>query len=378
MKNMTHTALILFIVCLFTGCDGNIARRSVTKAEVPEMELHTFKLPMNYTNQILEAFCHPTSTRIGEADCMLIYNHLMHAIGIIDLTHQRPLKQIKLKLEGENRIGDVRGIFSYKDDFILRSSFGFHRIDGTGNILSSWSGDHYLKGHEELKEYSIMIPELMTYFNLYNFAGYDECNGLTTFSIYKNKKENGEYPKKILVVDCHTCEVVDVIDVFCPERMKQEPHLGILGSANSIPHGDLVIYNFPASDDVYVYNRKTKDTRTYSLESNFTKPYYQCKEEDEEGLSTGHYFPLRYDALHDCFWRVQQQPKTERQGIADKAFSIVRISSDFQVTEEYIIPNKKGTLPYALFTEKQLLLNRPNLQGNEENVIFFYGINTKR
>ena len=189
------------------------------------MELHTFKLPMNYTNQVLEAFCHPTSTRIGEADCMLIYNHLMHAIGIIDLTHQRPLKQIKLKLEGENRIGDVRGIFSYKDDFILRSSFGFHRIDGTGNILSSWSGDHYLKGHEELKEYSIMIPELMTYFNLYNFAGYDECNGLTTFSIYKNKKENGEYPKKILVVDCHTCEVVDVIDVFCPERMKQEPHL---------------------------------------------------------------------------------------------------------------------------------------------------------
>ena len=89
-------------------------------------------------------------------------------------------------------------------------------------------------------------------------SDYDERNGRMTFSIYKQKKEDGEYPKKILVVDCKNCEVVDVVDVRCSERMKREAQLGILGSVNSLPHGDSVIYNFPASAEVFVYNRKDK------------------------------------------------------------------------------------------------------------------------
>ena len=375
MKIHTHIVYILFIAFCFIACNEGTSRRSKVKAEMPELEFHSFKLPIDYTSQVLDGFCHPTSTRIGEKDCMLIYNNLMHTIEVISLTEQKALKQIKLRMEGDNRIGEVRGVFLHGKHFILRTSFGIHRIDDEGNILSTWSGDVFLKANDELEGFSIMIPELMTYFNLYNFAGYDEQNGLITFSIYKWKKENGEYPKKILVLDCNTCEVVDVIDVFCSERMKQEPRLGILGSVNSIPHGNRGIYNFPASADVYVYARMEKTTQRYSPESDFAEPYYRCKErDDEEGLHTGHYFPLCYDALHNCFWRVQQRPQAERQGIAGKAFSIVRLSSDFQVTDEHIIPTDKEILPYPLFTEDGLILNRPYRQENEEKVICFYGI----
>lgn len=92
----------------------------------------------------------------------------------------------------------------------------------------------------------------------------------------------------ILVVDCKSCEVVDVVDVRCPERMKCEAQSGILGSVNSLPYGDSVMYNFPASAEVFVYNRKDKTTQCYTLGSDFTEAYYQCQEAGDEGLSSGY------------------------------------------------------------------------------------------
>lgn len=374
MKFRTTVILIGLYAFLLTACGDSSSSRRKVKAEVPAMDFHSIKLPMEYTSEALGGFCHPTSTQIDGMDCMLMYNALIHAVEIIDLTHMKPFKQIKLKEEGSERIGDVRGVFHHQGNFILCASFGFYRIDGEGNLLTKWSGDEYLKANPSLEGFSIMIPELMTYFNLYNFTSYDERNDRMTFSIYKQEKEDGEYPKKILVVDCKSCEVVDVVNVVCPERMKREAQLGILGSVNPLPYGDSVIYNFPASAEVFVYSRKHKTTQCYTLGSDFTEHYYQCQEADDEGLTSGYYFPLRYDVLRHCFWRVQQKPMVKGQGIAGKAFSILRISPNFQVTDEYLIPEDKGLLPYLLFTETQLMLNRPYNSGDGESVLCFYGI----
>lgn len=374
MKFRTTVILIGLYAFLLTACGDSSSSRRKVKAEVPTMDFHSIKLPMEYTSEALGGFCHPTSTQIDGMDCMLMYNALIHAVEIIDLTHMKPFRQIKLKEEGRERIGDVRGVFYHQGNFILCASFGFYRIDGEGNLLAKWAGDEYLKANHSLKGFSIMIPELTMYFNLYNFTGYDERNDRMTLSVYKQEKEDGEYPKKILVVDCKSCEVVDVVNVACPERMKREAQLGILGSVNSLPYGDSVIYNFPASAEVFVYNRKDRTTQCYTLGSDFTEPYYQCQGAGDEGLASGYYFPLRYDVLRHCFWRVQQKPMAKGQGIAGKAFSIVRISPDFQVTDEYIIPKDKGLLPYLLFTEKQLMLNRPYDSDDGESVLCFYGV----
>ncbi|MBQ3609650.1 MAG: DUF4221 family protein [Bacteroidaceae bacterium] len=374
MKFRTTVILIGLYAFLLTACGDSSSSRRKVKAEVPTMDFHSIKLPMEYTSEALGGFCHPTSTQIDGMDCMLMYNALIHAVEIIDLTHMKPFRQIKLKEEGRERIGDVRGVFYHQGNFILRTSFGFYRIDGEGNLLAKWAGDEYLKANHSLKGFSIMIPELTMYFNLYNFTSYDERNDRMTLSIYKQEKENGGYPKKILVVDCKSCEVVDVVNVACPERMKREAQLGILGSVNSLPYGDSVIYNFPASAEVFVYNRKDRTTQCYTLGSDFAEPYYQCQGAGDEGLASGYYFPLRYDVLRHCFWRVQQKPMAKGQGIAGKAFSIVRISPDFQVTDEYLIPKDKGLLPYLLFTEKQLMLNRPYDSDDGESVLCFYGV----
>lgn len=374
MKFRTTVILIGLYAFLLTACGDSSSSRRKVKAEVPTMDFHSIKLPMEYTSEALGGFCHPTSTQIDGMDCMLMYNALIHAVEIIDLTHMKPFRQIKLKEEGRERIGDVRGVFYHQGNFILRTSFGFYRIDGEGNLLAKWAGDEYLRANHSLKGFSIMIPELTMYFNLYNFTGYDERNDRMTLSIYKQDKEDGEYPKKILVVDCKSCEVVDVVNVACPERMKREAQLGILGSVNSLLYGDSVIYNFPASAEVFVYNRKDRTTQCYTLGSDFTEPYYQCQGAGDEGLASGYYFPLRYDVLRHCFWRVQQKPMAKGQGIAGKAFSIVRISPDFQVTDEYLIPKDKGLLPYLLFTEKQLMLNRPYDSDDGESVLCFYGV----
>ena len=108
MKFESTIILIGLTVLLMTACEERTASRRKVKAEVPTMDFHSIKLPMEYTSEALGGFCHPTSTQIDGMDCMLMYNALIHAVEIIDLTHMKPFKQIKLKEEGSERIGDVR------------------------------------------------------------------------------------------------------------------------------------------------------------------------------------------------------------------------------------------------------------------------------
>ena len=160
MKFRTTVILIGLYAFLLTVCGDSSSSRRKVKAEVPTMDFHSIKLPMEYTSEALGGFCHPTSTQIDGMDCMLMYNALIHAVEIIDLTHMKPFRQIKLKEEGRERIGDVRGVFYHQGNFILCASFGFYRIDGEGNLLAKWAGDEYLKANHSLKGFSIMIPEL--------------------------------------------------------------------------------------------------------------------------------------------------------------------------------------------------------------------------
>ncbi len=85
----------------------------------------------------------------------------------------------------------------------------------------------------------------------------------------------------------------------------------LLGCVNVLPYGDrLIMYNFPASSKVYVYDLSAKKSKEYDFPSTFADPFFHLP--DINGSSRFRMpqnrllFPLCYDAYHNVFWRIQQ------------------------------------------------------------------------
>lgn len=377
MKTFGKLASILVLGALLSSCGGKkTSADAETNGDLQRVEAYSFDVTEDYLQTYAGSSSYAVPVKLDGAECMLAYNLQLHTIDIFDLVNKKPLKQVKLEKEGPDGINGVTGVFYYKNSFVLQTSYGYNRIGMDGKMLSKWSRSDFLASQEG---FTTMIPDLMAYFNFYNFIGFDAEQGLVAFTIYKLEKENGEYPKKIVLLSCEDWSVLETIDITYPEQLKNEQKLALLGSVNALPHGNEVIYNFPASSEIYVYNRTDKTTRSYPMPSTFTEPYYRIENPEDPmecGLINGCYFPLCYDAYHKTFWRIQQRPvdKEKKQGIAGKSFSIMQISTDFKDSREYLIPENQKIHFNMLFTENMVLLPYQGGEKIGENNICFYGL----
>lgn len=361
----TLRILVFVVVCIWTFVSCNHSQAN-QQENIKRIENYSIEVTDDHM-QIYSGNCRSISAFIEGGNCMLAYNNLLHRIDIIDLDNKTPLKHISLEKEGPDGINGISGFAYFDNTIILQANNGFYRVNMDGKIVSRCSMEHLLK---TFPDFSTMIPDAQIYFNLYNDLSFDETNGTIAFAIYNLQKENGEYPKKVIILSCIDWEIKDVIDIRYPQNLKKEEKLAMLGRVNVLPYGDSLIYNFPASSDIYIYNRSNKSVETYSAEVSYTQPLYSCPKGTNE-LTTGYYFPIKYDSRKKTFWRIQQRP-IDGNGIWGKPFSIAQLSTEFNVINEYVLPAEKHVAPVPLFTDKAILF--PYVGGDlftESNMVFY-------
>lgn len=329
---------------------------------------------VNVTEDCIQVYensnCRATTSRIDGTDYMVAYSAPLHSIDLIALNGIPSFRQIKLETEGPDGVNDISGIFYYEKTFVLRTAEGFCRVDQEGKVVSKWNINDYLGKN---KGFGLRFPEQTVAFNVFSTLGFDDQKGLVALPVYQYEKVNGQYPARILVLSCKDWQIVEELDVTYPEKLKQETWLGCLGIIQALPQDDKVIYNFPASSDIFVYDRTTKTTQVHSIATRYTEEYHRCKDNRDPGLGGGYFLPLRYDRLHQCYWRVQQR-KIDGGGVAGKPFSVTRLTPDFGFVGEYDMPAKKRISSFTiLFTDDKVLF--PYLGGEYigENNIAFYG-----
>ena len=355
---------------LFGSCGSN-KQQTAEETMTDRIENFSVKVPENSIQIYENSDCRAIAATIDGRECMVAYSAPLHSIDIIALDSLSLFKQIKLEGEGPNGVNQVSGIFYYDDSFILKCATGFCRISREGKVVSKWGMFDYL---DKNKGYGLRFPEQTMVFNLYRHLGFDEVNGLVALPLYKYEKENDQYPTRILVLSCKDWQIVDEVNIDYPKQMKQEKWLGCLGEVQALPHGDKLIYNFPASSDIFVYDRKNKTTEVHSIPTQFAENYYRCVDERDAGLKYGYFMPVRYDRHRNNFWRVQQR-KIIGTGIAGKPFSITRLSADFDIINEYDTPERKDISSFSvLFMSDKVLF--PYIGGElvDTDNITFYGI----
>ena len=368
---MIKINLLVISLCgtLFVSCGGN-KLKVVENAISDRIENFSVKVPES-SIQIYESFSRPLAAVIDGVECMVAYSHSLHCIDIISLDSISFFKQIKLDGEGPNAVNEVSGIFYYENSFVLKCSTGFCRINMEGEVISKW---WIFDDYDEHKGYGLRYPEKTIIYNLYSNLGFDEVNGLVALPFYKYDKENGQYPTRVLILSCKDWRIVDEIEINYPERMKQEKWLGCLGEVQAIPHGDKLIYNFPASSDIFVFDRNNRTTEVLSVSSKYTDDYFRCKDEQDDGLLGGLFMPIRYDRFRNNFWRVQQN-QVIGTGIAGKPSTIIRLSEDLEYIYEYEIPEGKDISSFStLFLPDKVLF--PYMGGEYIGMdnVAFYGI----
>lgn len=370
MKIFRAITILFICISVLSTCKNQNSKNKNNK-NLERIEIFSVDVTEDCIQIYENSDCRATTMNIDNRDYMIAYSMPLHCIDLIALNGTPSFKQIKLEKEGPNGINGVSGIFYYDNTFVLRTATGFCRVDKEGKVVSKWDLNNYLCKN---KGFGLRFPEQMVVFNLFKILGFDEKEGIVAQPIYQNEKINGQYLARILVLSCKDWQVLEELDVFYPEKLKQEKWLGCLGQIQVLPHGDKVIYNFPASSDIFVYNRKTKETQVHSLPVLYGETYYHCKDEQDQGLMGGYFLPVRYDYRHNSFWRVQQR-KTEGGGIVGKSFSVTQMTLDFEFIDEIDIPEKKKISSFTmLFMYDKVLF--PYLGGEHVglNNISFYGL----
>lgn len=368
---------LLFCLIMLCACGNGQKQNTVEKESSKEQERIeniSINVPEDCIQVYENSWCRITTTNINGADYMVAYSDPLHCIDLIALNGTSDFQQVKLEKNGPNGTAGVTGIFHYDNTFVLRTAFGFCRVNKEGKIISKWNLNDYLAKNEG---FGLRFPEQTLVFNLYKYLGFDAQEGLVAQPIYQYEKVNGQYPTRILIFSCKDWQLVDEIDLVYPEKLKQEKWLGCLGEVHALPYGNKVIYNFPSSSDIFVYDRKNKTTKVHSIVPKYTEAYFCCEDEQDQGLGGGYFMPIRYDYHHDSFWRVQQR-KTEGGGVAGKSFSVTQLTSEFELIGEYDMPEKKNISSYnVLFTEDKVLFPYMGGEYIGENNIAFYGLNLK-
>ena len=356
---------------ILCGCTNKSNKRQADEKAASRIECLSINVTEDYIQTYANSFCQSTSSRMEGKDYFIAYNQPLHCIDIINLTDRKPLKQVTLETQGPNGIPDVLGVYHYKNTFILKTSFGFCRIDDKGNILSKWILSDFLK--KNAKGYSIIVPDSqIIMMSGYSFFFFDENTGIVALPIYKKEKTGKErITKKILLLSSTDWSTIDLINIPYPEYLRKREKHDILESINVLPHGNLVIYNFPASSEVFVYDRTSKITRSYDIPSSYTKSIY------EGDITSGFYGPLVYDSHRDTFWRIQERPLSSGSAAFGKPFSISQISSNFELLGEYSILEEEfqGLIDKSpIFTNEAVLFTYNGGEYIGLNNMAFYGL----
>lgn len=373
-KMIIQTWLYGSMLC---ACNGE-RKQNVSDYNETEDLVRIENYSVNVTDDCVQIYegsnCRAITANIADTDYMIAYSLPLHTIDLIALDSTNVFKQIQLEKEGPNGIIDVKGIFHTGNDFVLRTATGFCRVNEKGFIESKWNMQDFLSKNPE---YTERFPEQEMFFSLYHFMGFDEKEGLVAIPFYKREKTNGEYAARILILSCQNWQIVEDVSIRYPQYLNEEEYLGNMGEIYPLPYGnDKLIYNFPASTDVFVFDRKTKSTQTYSIETKYTESYFHKKDEENRGISGTCFLPLRYDPYRHCFWRMQQKPRPKEGGkINHRSFSVTRISSNFEHIGEYKIPEGKNISSFSiLFTDDKVLF--PYLGGEYIGLdnMAFYGL----
>ncbi len=379
MKNTL--ILILFFIFTFSCKNKNENNKPFNSLESNIYCINVNSFPENnslYLQAYSSGTCKSFSAEIEGENIFFGYNKKLHSIDIINLSKKRPLKQILLSKDGPNSVGLlVVGIAYYGGSILVDDSYYYYKIDFEGKILSKISKNDLLGSL--IKDYTFNKVMPIMWMG-YRFLLIDPVKGEFAVTLYPLNNSDISLPLYVAVISVDSWKVTSLIKVPFPDFIKREGDMYELNVLNAILVNNKMVYNYPASSKIFVYDRITKDLNVIDFEpklsKSFNKPIDKFGvDKSRASMFLGYYYPLYYDVYRDVYWRLNVGEINERGKYLDRSYVLSRISGNFL---EY----KEIELPTDLLDSEVIIMKDRVLFGFNEwcnkltpDSIMFYSIN---
>jgi hypothetical protein len=323
---------ILIIVVFTVGCTGE-------KKEINDIRFEykpdTLSIPIDeyHLSAYLSIPNHTSNNNL------YVFNSKVYAIDVIDLHQKQVLKSIKLEKEGPDGIPNVSAFVICDSAIIIESYDRYSFISFDGSIKNRISKtDLELDNHD----YSIITKKKIGVSNFKNFSVNCSKNELIV-PVYKIREDNyqGCCIASVDMKNSHT----ELLPIPYPESFKQGKFYGNMDEPQITLKNDSLIYNFPNSSQIFIYNSCTKDIVTHNITSGYTNNATESLSSDAEQaeiikhyVSSLFFHRICYDKYRNLYYRLHTDKINMNEKPGEKKIYLTVLDENFTKLGEIKLP----------------------------------------
>ncbi|MDD4516499.1 DUF4221 family protein [Massilibacteroides sp.] len=266
------------------------------------------------------------------------YNYKTHSLDLFDLSDLKTKGSLKMETQGVNEINDIQTFAIEENQILIKNMFGIKRFSWDLQLLHSFSLTE-ITDHNNI-EY-ITYPKgirLGSYSRLYINNGKDLLLPIfPSYAIQDKAKyhlgirmdlNNGKYDFLPISYSDHFSEDIKKYGNLLFPFITQK--------ANKL------IYNYPYSSTIYIYDLTSQEINKFTPQSRLTAN--EAAPISQENISLKDNLKYQINAIRflevnsfdDYFYRVHLQPINE--GMNAQAYLMI-FDKDFQIIREFTLPS---------------------------------------
>jgi len=344
--------LIILLICLpsIYGCRQNPTEgvKSVTTNEFIQL-VDTISIEINA--DLLGDYYYWT---ISKDNYLVGYNRFLHQIDVFNLDKEIFSHSVKLSKRGPNGILSSTYVLKTEDEYILGDGLAYYRITDEGTIIKKALRSDLTPS----KEGFLFFSKRMASRNYDDFS-IDKDRNYIYQPIYRYEDNSIDFSSFFMCYIDYVNWTSDVVEITYPESyVKSYTETSFLGDGCMLRNGRSMVFNFPGSNEIYVFDTVSQNTKVYD-------PFISNNQEMQisytKNRSIGHhprFLSVKYNAKNNSYYRLH---KTQAKGknFSETDYFLIKMDSNFNTVVQYKLgslfaPNYRIHKGYLYFTAKDV------------------------
>lgn len=383
LKNKSNYSLLLLTLVVTSMLSLSCKSKIVKKKIIKDVEYDTINIGLN-ENLLNSYTMHSAVSTVDGHEFFIGFNPKLNTLDLYSLDQEKYSHSVAISAQGPNAIPALLSFNFYNGHRFFESQIGFYLTNIKGEIVKKVPSKDI-----EKYNYSLIFSGLNV--NNFNRLSLDKKHHRVYFPVFSSLYTpiESEYYEQSHIGSWNLeTDSVEILDIPYPKFLKHDYYAGL-----SIPYisvkGDSIIYNFPASSHVFIYDGLTRKLSSVNIESSYTKNKCPAIEKNADigtqyryRLESRQFFPVEYDPYRNLYYRVHYDEMPSDKLPFNRTLYLTIMDESFDVVKEIVLSDqlypffhvsRKGILfQYTMGLDGELLtflLLKPTLENTEKHPI---------
>ena len=299
------------------------------------------------------------------------YNHVNHSFDLFNLTEEIFIRSVNLEYRGPNGIPTI-GLFKVisQDSILVNASPYYAILNSNGKIVAKKKGNELLKDDKY-----IFGPSHKVLFGNNNLCIYKKDFFLFINPINCPPFSNEYFDSNLITQNNFNYASSKKLHINYPDELKANMHYGYL-TVPYISHDDNnLIYNFPFSSDIYIYDYQKDTSKIYTANSIFTtnkcRPVKNNESLANHQITSMQFHQVTYDPYSGMYYQVHNDYQSKINGKKQKRFFLTILDTNFCKVTEFELDQNLFPYNYYPSPDGVIFQTRATRESNLDELNFY-------